>query len=271
MTAAQTASDLSSFTGRRGGSDAERRAALWLSDRLRNQGRAATIETFWCRPNWALAHAWHAALGVGASVLIVGEPRIGGAAGTRHRGLDRVRRRDRTLARPAAHARARESERGLARPRRDAGRGAADRHRQLRRGADGPCLSPRPPRGRRDAAARGRRRPVDPRVAGLADDRAAVARRDRDRPQRRQLGHGDRRRSNWCRRSGCWSRRSRCWSSACRRRRRAPRTTPPASRSRSRRSPRSMPVIAPARPRRLPSTSSCRAHRTATRPGCADT
>jgi hypothetical protein len=78
MTAAQTASDLCSFTGRRGGSDAERRAALWLSDRLRTQGRAATVETFWCRPNWALAHAWHAALGVGATVLIVGEPRIGG-------------------------------------------------------------------------------------------------------------------------------------------------------------------------------------------------
>jgi hypothetical protein len=78
MTAAETASDLSSFSGRRGGSDAERRAALWLSDRLRTQGRAATIETFWCRPNWALAHAWHAVLGLGASVLIVSEPWIGG-------------------------------------------------------------------------------------------------------------------------------------------------------------------------------------------------
>jgi hypothetical protein len=78
MTAVETASDLSSFSGRRGGSDAERRAALWLSDRLRSQGRAATIETFWCRPNWALAHAWHAVLGLGASVLIVSEPWIGG-------------------------------------------------------------------------------------------------------------------------------------------------------------------------------------------------
>jgi hypothetical protein len=78
MTAAETASDLSSFSGRRGGSDAERRAALWLSDRLRSQGRAATIETFWCRPNWALAHAWHAVLGLGASVLIVSDPWFGG-------------------------------------------------------------------------------------------------------------------------------------------------------------------------------------------------
>jgi len=79
MTAAKTAADLGSFTGRRGGSDAERRAGLWLSERLRSQGRVATIETFWCRPNWALAHAWHAILGLGASVLIVSHARIGGA------------------------------------------------------------------------------------------------------------------------------------------------------------------------------------------------
>jgi hypothetical protein len=79
MTAAEIASDLASFAGRRGGSDAERRAALWLSERLRSQGRATTIETFWCRPNWALAHAWHAVLGLGASVLIVSHAPIGGA------------------------------------------------------------------------------------------------------------------------------------------------------------------------------------------------
>jgi hypothetical protein len=79
MTAVQNASDLCSFTGRRGGSNAERRAALWLSDRLRSQGRAATIETFWCRPDWALAHAWHAAFGLAASLLIVSHARIGGA------------------------------------------------------------------------------------------------------------------------------------------------------------------------------------------------
>jgi hypothetical protein len=79
MTAVETASELCALAGRRGGSDAERRAGLWLSDRLRIQGRAATIETFWCRPNWALAHAWHAAFGLGASVLIVAHARIGGA------------------------------------------------------------------------------------------------------------------------------------------------------------------------------------------------
>jgi len=79
MTAAEIASDLGSFAGRRGGSDAERRAALWLAERLRSQGRATTIETFWCRPNWALAHAWHAVLGLAASVLIVSHAPIGGA------------------------------------------------------------------------------------------------------------------------------------------------------------------------------------------------
>jgi hypothetical protein len=79
MTALETAADLCAFTGRRGGSDAERRAALWLSERLRSQGRTTTIETFWCRPNWALAHAWHAVLGLAASVLIVSHAPIGGA------------------------------------------------------------------------------------------------------------------------------------------------------------------------------------------------
>jgi hypothetical protein len=79
MTAAETAAELCAFPGRRGGTDAERRAALWLADELRGRGRVATIETFWCRPNWALAHAWHAILGLAASVVIVSHPRIGGA------------------------------------------------------------------------------------------------------------------------------------------------------------------------------------------------
>jgi hypothetical protein len=79
MTAAEIAAGLASFTGRRGGSDAERRAALWLSERAGGHGRVVTIETFWCRPNWALAHAWHAILGLAASVLMVHHARIGGA------------------------------------------------------------------------------------------------------------------------------------------------------------------------------------------------
>ena len=78
MTAADIATGLCTFAGRRAGTDAERRAALWLVGELRGRGRAAAIETFWCRPNWALAHAWHALLGLAASVLIVSQPRIGG-------------------------------------------------------------------------------------------------------------------------------------------------------------------------------------------------
>jgi hypothetical protein len=79
MTALETATDLCAFAGRRAGTDAERRAALWLAGELRARGREATVGTFWCRPNWALAHAWHALLGLAASVVIVSHPRIGGA------------------------------------------------------------------------------------------------------------------------------------------------------------------------------------------------
>ncbi len=35
------------------------------------------VESFWCRPNWALAHAWHAALGLAGSLLSVPLPHLG--------------------------------------------------------------------------------------------------------------------------------------------------------------------------------------------------
>jgi hypothetical protein len=79
MTAVEIATELCALPERRAGSEAERRAAAWLVSVLRHRGRDASIETFWCRPNWALAHAWHAALGLAASVLIVSHARIGGA------------------------------------------------------------------------------------------------------------------------------------------------------------------------------------------------
>jgi hypothetical protein len=79
MTAVEIATELSAQRHRRAGSEAERRAAAWLVAALRDRGRDASIETFWCRPNWALAHAWHAALGLAASVLVVSHARIGGA------------------------------------------------------------------------------------------------------------------------------------------------------------------------------------------------
>ena len=65
---------------RRGaGTDAERRAARSLGEELAASGREVAIEPFWCRPNWALAHVWHAALGLLGSLVAVGSPRVGGA------------------------------------------------------------------------------------------------------------------------------------------------------------------------------------------------
>ena len=77
MRAGQTIARLAAFTGRGPGSDAERRAALWLAAQLREAGSEPTIETFWCRPNWALAHAWHVALALAGSLLAVSHARVG--------------------------------------------------------------------------------------------------------------------------------------------------------------------------------------------------
>jgi hypothetical protein len=74
---------LASFSGRGAGTDAERRAALWLASELRPAARAPNrrevgLEPFWCRPNWALAHGWHVALGIAGSLIAVSAPRVGG-------------------------------------------------------------------------------------------------------------------------------------------------------------------------------------------------
>jgi len=79
MSATDTAAALANFEGRGAGTNAERRAALWLAAELRSARREATVETFWCRPNWALAHTWHAALAVAGSLLTVASPKVGGA------------------------------------------------------------------------------------------------------------------------------------------------------------------------------------------------
>ncbi len=77
MRAGQTIARLAAFTGRGPGTDAERRAALWLAGELRSSGLAPRIETFWCRPNWALAHAWHAALALAGSLVATKDARVG--------------------------------------------------------------------------------------------------------------------------------------------------------------------------------------------------
>jgi hypothetical protein len=68
---------LEAFSGRGAGTDPERRAALRLAAQLSESGRQALIETFWCRPNWALTHAWHAALAVAGSLVSIASPVAG--------------------------------------------------------------------------------------------------------------------------------------------------------------------------------------------------
>ncbi len=78
MSATQTAVQLTEFARRGAGTDAERRAALWLRDEAESRPRAAAIETFWCRPNWALAHSWHLLVGIAGSLVMVSNATLGG-------------------------------------------------------------------------------------------------------------------------------------------------------------------------------------------------
>jgi hypothetical protein len=73
---------LSDFDGRIAGTDAERRAAVWLATALRSGTKRlgrVRLETFWCHPNWALAAAWHVGLALAASLVSVSTPKVGGA------------------------------------------------------------------------------------------------------------------------------------------------------------------------------------------------
>jgi hypothetical protein len=79
MRPAETIASLASFEGRGSGTDAERRAAGWLTRQLSSYRGDARSEPFWCRPNWALSHAWHAVVALAGSLLAVIEPRVGGA------------------------------------------------------------------------------------------------------------------------------------------------------------------------------------------------
>jgi hypothetical protein len=79
MGALETLHGLAAFERRAGGSDTERRAANWLRDEMNTGNDFDThIETFWCRPNSALAHAWHVGLGVLGSLLAVASAQVGG-------------------------------------------------------------------------------------------------------------------------------------------------------------------------------------------------
>jgi hypothetical protein len=79
MSATDTAAGLASFAGRGAGTDAERRAAHWLVQQVRSPRRGVRLETFWSRPNWALAHVWHVLLAIVGSLLMVHHATLGGA------------------------------------------------------------------------------------------------------------------------------------------------------------------------------------------------
>ncbi len=79
MASPDLAAILSGFDARVAGSDAERRAARRLADELSLAGQDVRVEPFWCRPNWALAHAWHVLLGLAGGLVAVGSPTVGAA------------------------------------------------------------------------------------------------------------------------------------------------------------------------------------------------
>jgi Peptidase family M28 len=73
----QLIDELCSFEGRGPGTDAERRAANMLAGRLGGMRRRAEIEPFFCRPQYALVHALHAAVAVAGSLVATSIPALG--------------------------------------------------------------------------------------------------------------------------------------------------------------------------------------------------
>jgi hypothetical protein len=68
------AEGLARFEARGPCTDAERRAAAWLHDELRDAGHEAWVETHWVRPQWPLSIALHATIGVVASLVAISAP-----------------------------------------------------------------------------------------------------------------------------------------------------------------------------------------------------
>jgi hypothetical protein len=75
---AETAT-LAAHTGRAAGTDAERRAAVHVRERLESSGRDASIQPTSIRPRFGLAHAIHAVVAVVGSVVAAGSPALGTA------------------------------------------------------------------------------------------------------------------------------------------------------------------------------------------------
>ena len=76
-TAGETTQRLAAIPGRGAGTDAERRAAVWLERDLAERGNAAWTDTLWVRPGWAWPVALAAALGAGGSLAAISWPLAG--------------------------------------------------------------------------------------------------------------------------------------------------------------------------------------------------
>ena len=68
---------LCSLGNRRAGTDAERRAANGLGDRLREIGLGPEIESTYVHPQWATVHMLHCVLAIAGSLLATAEPAAG--------------------------------------------------------------------------------------------------------------------------------------------------------------------------------------------------
>jgi hypothetical protein len=64
-----TVEGLCGHANRSAGTDAERRAAGWLRERVQASGRDASLEVHWVRPHWSTIHVIHAAVGVAGSLI----------------------------------------------------------------------------------------------------------------------------------------------------------------------------------------------------------
>jgi acetylornithine deacetylase/succinyl-diaminopimelate desuccinylase-like protein len=69
--------ELCSFEGRLAGTDAERRAANRLAERLREQGRKVAVEPTYVHPQLGLVYALHCAVGFAGSLVSVDVPALG--------------------------------------------------------------------------------------------------------------------------------------------------------------------------------------------------
>ena len=69
--------ELCSCKGRGPGTDAERRAANLLADRVRALGRRAEVEPFFTHPEYAIVHLIHAGIGVAGSIVATIQPAVG--------------------------------------------------------------------------------------------------------------------------------------------------------------------------------------------------